>query len=186
MNAIQELRMEHDAVRLTLKVLDRICQEIELSGKLGDAQHVDHLLEFFTVFVDKCHHGKEEELLFPALEKVGVNRDNGPIGVMLREHQLGRESVQKMKAAFSQFKTGSVSAAVDFTRNARDYISLLDQHIEKENNVLFPLAEKQLSEAKLAELLKGFEKIEADKIGVGKHEEFHKMIDQLESAYLVK
>ena len=186
MNAIQELRMEHDAVRLTLKVLDRICQEIELSGKLGDAQHVDHLLEFFTVFVDKCHHGKEEELLFPALEQIGVNRDNGPIGVMLREHQLGRESVQKMKAAFSQFKTGSVSAAVDFTRNARDYISLLDQHIEKENNVLFPLAEKQLSEAKLAELLKGFEKIEADKIGVGKHEEFHKMIDQLESAYLVK
>ena len=186
MKAIQELRMEHDAVRLTLKVLDRICQEIELSGKLGKAQHVDHLLEFFTVFVDKCHHGKEEELLFPALEQIGVNRDNGPIGVMLREHQLGRESVQKMKAAFSQFKTGSVSAAVDFTRNARDYISLLDQHIEKENNVLFPLAEKQLSEAKLAELLKGFEKIEADKIGVGKHEEFHKMIDQLESAYLVK
>jgi hemerythrin-like domain-containing protein len=186
MKAIQELRMEHDAVRLTLKVLDRICQEIELSGKLGKAQHVDHLLEFFTVFVDKCHHGKEEELLFPALEQIGVNRDNGPIGVMLREHQLGRESVQKMKAAFSQFKTGSVSAAVDFTRNARDYISLLDQHIEKENNVLFPLAEKQLSEAKLAELLKGFEKIEADKIGVGKHEEFHKMIDQLESAYLAK
>jgi hemerythrin-like domain-containing protein len=186
MKAIQELRMEHDAVRLTLKVLDRICQETELSGKLGNAQHVDHLLEFFTVFVDKCHHGKEEELLFPALEQIGVNRDNGPIGVMLREHQLGRESVQKMKAAFSQFKTGSVSAAVDFTRNARDYISLLDQHIEKENNVLFPLAEKQLSEAKLAELLKGFEKIEADKIGVGKHEEFHKMIDQLESAYLVK
>jgi hemerythrin-like domain-containing protein len=65
-----------------------------------------------------------------------------------------------------------------------NYISLLDQHIEKENNVLFPLAEKQLSEGKLAELLKGFEMIETEKIGVGKHEEFHKMIDHLESAYL--
>jgi hemerythrin-like domain-containing protein len=184
MNAIQELRMEHDAVKLTLKVLDRICQEIELSGKLGDAQHVDHLLEFFTVFVDKCHHGKEEELLFPALEQIGVNRDKGPIGVMLREHQLGRECVQKMKASFSQFMMGASSAAVDFTRSARDYISLLNQHIDKENNVLFPIAEKQLSEAKLAELLKEFERIEEQKIGVGRHEEFHKMIDQLESAYL--
>ena len=57
---------------LTLKVLDRICQEDRTSGKLGDPQHVDHLLEFFTVFVDKCHHGKEEELLFPALEQIGV------------------------------------------------------------------------------------------------------------------
>jgi hemerythrin-like domain-containing protein len=97
---------------------------------------------------------------------------------------LGREYVQKMKAAFSQFKTGTVPAAVDFTRSARDYISLLDQHIDKENNVLFPMAEKQLSEAKLTELSKGFERIEEQKIGVGKHEEFHKMIDQLESAYL--
>ena len=77
MNAIQELRMEHDAVKLTLKVLDRICQEIEFSGKLGDTQHVDHLLEFFTVFVDKCHHGKEEELLFPALEQIGVEPRQG-------------------------------------------------------------------------------------------------------------
>ncbi len=184
MNATQELRMEHDAVKLTLKVLDRICQEIELSGKLNGAQHVDHLLEFFTVFVDKCHHGKEEELLFPALEQIGVNRDKGPIGVMLREHQLGRECVQKMKTAFLQFKAGAVPAAVDFTRSARDYISLLNQHIDKENNVLFPLAEKQLSDAKLAELFKGFELIETEKIGVGKHEEFHKMIDHLESAYL--
>jgi len=184
MNAIQELRMEHDAVKLTLKVLDKICQKIEPSRKLGDPQHVDQLLEFFTVFVDKCHHGKEEELLFPALEQIGVGRDNGPIGVMLTEHQLGREYVQKMKGAFSQFKTGTAPAAADFTRSARDYISLLDQHIEKENNVLFPLAEKQLSEAKLAELLKGFEMIETEKIGAGKHEEFHKMIDHLESVYL--
>ena len=89
-----------------------------------------------------------------------------------------------MKAAFSQFKAGAVPAAVDFTRSARDYISLLNQHIDKENNVLFPIAEKQLSEAKLAELLKGFERIEEQKIGVGRHEEFHIMIDQLESACL--
>lgn len=184
MKAIQELRMEHDAVRLTLKVLDRICQRVELSGKLDDPQDVDHLLEFFTVFVDKCHHGKEEELLFPALEHIGVGRDKGPIGVMLKEHQQGREYVQEMKAAISTLNTGSVSAAVDFIRTARNYISLLDQHIDKENNVLFPIAEKQLSETKLAELSKGFERIEEMKIGVGKHEEFHKMIDQLESAYL--
>jgi len=97
---------------------------------------------------------------------------------------MGRECVQKMKAAFSQFMMGASSAAVNFTRSARDYISLLNQHIDKENNVLFPIAEKQLSEAKLAELLKGFERIEEQKIGVGRHEEFHKMIDQLESAYL--
>lgn len=80
------------------------------------------MLEFFTVFVDKCHHGKEEEeLLFPAMEQAGVARDRGPIGVMLREHELGRECVRKMKAAFSRLNTGDSQAATDFVRSARDY-----------------------------------------------------------------
>lgn len=184
MKAIQDLRMEHDAVRLTLKVLDRIAQRIERQGSLDNPQHVDQLLEFFTIFVDKCHHGKEEELLFPALERVGVARDNGPIGVMLREHELGRKCVQKMKAASPGIKAGEPLAAKNFVSVAHDYISLLNQHIDKENNVLFPMAERQLSEATLTELSNGFDRIEEQKIGVGKHEEFHKMIDQLESAYL--
>ena len=184
MKAIQDLRMEHDAVRLTLKVLERMAQKVERDGSLDKPQHMDHLLEFFTIFVDKCHHGKEEELLFPAMEQVGVARGKGPIGVMLREHELGRECVQKMKAAFSLIKEDELQGAKDFVRNARDYISLLNQHIDKENMVLFPMAERQLSEATLAELSKGFERIEEQKIGVGRHEEFHKMIDQLESAYL--
>jgi hemerythrin-like domain-containing protein len=92
--------------------------------------------------------------------------------------------VQKMKAALPRIKTGESQAAKDFVRSARDYISLLNQHIDKENMVLFPMAERQLSEATLAELSKGFDRIEEQKIGVGRHEEFHKMIDQLESAYL--
>jgi hemerythrin-like domain-containing protein len=184
MKAIQDLRMEHDAVRLTLRVLERIAQKIEQKGTPEDLRHVDQLLEFFSVFVDKCHHGKEEEQLFPALEQSGVARDRGPIGVMLWEHELGRECVKKMKDAFSRIKAGIPQAATDFARSAGDYISLLNQHIEKENNVLFPMAERQLSEATLAELSQGFDRIEVQKIGIGKHEEFHKMIDQLESAYL--
>jgi hemerythrin-like domain-containing protein len=184
MKAIQDLRMEHDAVRLTLKVLERIAQKVEQQGTLDEPQHMEELLEFFTVFVDRCHHGKEEELLFPAMEQSGIGRDRGPIGVMLREHELGRECVRKMKAAFSGNKAGESQSVQDFVRSARDYISLLNQHIEKENNVLFPMAERQLSEATLAEMSKGFDRIEEQKIGVGRHEEFHKMIDKLENVYL--
>ena len=51
----------------------------------GAPEHLDQLFEFFGVFVDRCHHGKEEALLFPALEAVGIGNNGGPIGVMLRE-----------------------------------------------------------------------------------------------------
>ena len=184
MKPMDELRTEHEAVRLTLGILEKICLKMEQPQETVDLAHVDQLLEFFVVFVDKCHHGKEEELLFPALEEIGVRREGGPIGVMLMEHQQGREFVRKMKEAFSEYRSGNPAAAVPFIREARGYIALLDQHILKENNVLFPLAEKQLSAAKQSELADGFETIEVRKIGAGKHEEFHRMLEHLESVYL--
>ena len=184
MQPIKDLKMEHDAVQMTLKILDKICQGIEKSGEIIDLQHLGELLEFFKVFVDKCHHGKEEELLFPALENVGVSREGGPIGALLHEHQQGREYVQNMNETLSQYTKGNRKAVAEFVKTAKGYISLLNQHIDKENSVLFPLAEKHLSEQAQAKLWEGFEMIETQKIGVGKHDEFHKMLDKLESVYL--
>ena len=184
MQPIKDLKMEHDAVQLTLRILDKICQKIEQSGEIIDLQHIDQLLEFFKIFVDKCHHGKEEELLFPALENVGVSREGGPIEVLLHEHQQGREYVQNMNAALVQYKKGDRTAVDEFVKNANGYINLLNQHIDKENGVLLPLAEKHLSEQEQEKLWEGFELIETQKIGAGKHDEFHKMLDKLESIYL--
>ncbi len=182
MKPIDELKVEHQAVKLTLRVLEVICRRLEQSNPPVELQHIDQLLEFFTVFVDKCHHGKEEELLFPALEAVGVWREGGPIGVMLMEHARGREYVHRMRETLAGYRAGQ--AAAGFIQEARGYIGLLEQHIHKEDTVLFPLAERQLTDAKQAELEKGFAMIENTKIGPGRHEEFHRMLDHLRGRYL--
>ena len=184
MKPIEDLKMEHEAVKITLRVLDSICKQAEKTNELANPEHLEQLIEFFATFVDRCHHGKEEELLFPALEEVGVSREGGPIGVMLKEHQQGRDAVAKMKAALVRYQGGDRGAAGDFVQHARAYIALLNQHIDKENNVLFVLADKHLSEDKKTELWEGFETIETQKIGAGRHEAFHQMIESLEKIYL--
>ena len=184
MNAIEDLISEHEAVRLALQILNKMDVEIEESGTITRPKHLEQLLEFLAVFVDKCHHSKEEELLFPALESVGVGRENGPIGVMLIEHQQGREHVAGMKKALSQFANHNEDAAEKISRHIKAYISLLHRHIEKENEVLFPMAVQHLSENKLAALKNGFDQIEAERIGEGKHEAFHEMLDTLQDIYL--
>jgi len=186
MQPIKDLKIEHDAVQVTLRILDKICQRFEMVGNELDIRHMDQLLDFFRVFVDQCHHGKEEELLFPALETIGVSYNGGPLEVMLHEHQKGREYVRTMADAIDQFKKGDWTAANEFVKTAREYINLLNQHIYKENNVLFPLAEKHLSKEELARLSEGFELIETKKIGIGRHDEFHKMLNDLESTYLTR
>jgi hemerythrin-like domain-containing protein len=183
MKPIEDLKTEHDAVQITLKVLDSICNEAEKTGEISNPDHLEQLIDFFRTFVDTCHHGKEEELLFPALEEVGVSREGGPIGVMLKEHQQGRDLVGNMNAALSRYTGGDRAAARDLIRHARAYIVLLNQHIDKENNVLFPMADRHLSSEKQVELWEGFETIETEKVGAGRHEAFHRMIDSLEQIY---
>lgn len=184
MNPIQDLKTEHQAVLATLKVLDTIAGGSERSGTIERPEHVEQLIEFFKVFVDRCHHGKEEELLFPALEQIGVSRDGGPIGVMLREHEEGRRYVAAMNKSLSALKAGRPKEVIrDFARQAKGYSALLKAHIDKEDAVLFKIAAERLPAEKLDELGRGFEYIEANRIGAGRHEAFHRMIDDLERTY---
>jgi hemerythrin-like domain-containing protein len=75
------------------------------------------------------------------------------------------------------------TAAGDFVHHARGYADLLRQHIFKEDNVLFRIAEERLPEEVKTELLKGFERIEEEKVGHGRHEAFHRMLEELGRDY---
>ena len=138
------------------------------------------------MFVDKCHHSKEENLLFPAMEAVGIPRQSGPISAMLSEHQTGRKYIQCMQESFDTYMTGEKTEFGRFVQNAINYVDLLRLHIEKENQILFPMVDEWILENKWGELIKGFQKIEEDRIGPGKHEEFHKMLEELKGIYLTR
>lgn len=175
MTSTEQLKNEHQAVLSALDILEKICRKLE-AGEKVDPKHQEDILEFIKIFVDKCHHGKEEDLLFPALEKVGIPKEQGPIGMMLTEHDMGRKFVRGMSE--------NISNPEKFIENARGYIELLRQHIEKENNILYQMADTHISQAKDNELLKEFDKLELERIGPGKHEEFHKMLEKLAGIYL--
>lgn len=183
MNPIEELKTEHRAVEASLRILESLCRKIENQGKIPEPAHIDQLLEFFAVFVDTCHHGKEEALLFPALEAHGVPREGGPIGVMLAEHVTGRNHIKGMRQALADYKGGRPAASADFVRHARGYTELLHQHIYKEDNVLFQMADQRLPAKVKNELTQGFVRIEEEKVGAGKHDAFHRMLAELGKVY---
>ncbi len=182
MKATQQLKAEHKGIILMLGILDEICGRIE-SGKAVNFQHVEGILEFLRVFVDQCHHGKEEEILFPALESVGIPKDGGPIGQMFSEHEQGRHLVGEMTRNLPTDTTKEWASARSFCETSRKYIELLTQHIQKENQVLFEMADTKLSEVQQEKLFDEFENLEEEKIGLGRHEEFHKLLDDLAGIY---
>lgn len=102
---------------------------------LVDYSDINSFMEFLKEFADKCHHGKEEGFLFPALEKTGVRNQGGPIGVMLSEHTMDRDLIKQMQDNLRKDKVDSQG----FIEAAKSYVRLLRSHIQKENAILFPL-----------------------------------------------
>lgn len=182
MKATQELASEHDAVLAALRILDRVTAGIATN----DAQapvHLEQLLDFFKGFVDRCHHSKEEDGLFPELERRGVQRRGGPLGVMLSEHEVGRGHVRELDASLVRMRDGDAGAAAKIREVAAAYAAMLQQHIGKEKEILFPLAERLLP-AEVDEKLCGqFETIERERVGEGKHEAYHAMLHGLKTYY---
>lgn len=185
MKPTEELKKEHQAIKLMLRIMSGVAGQLE-AGLGVDLKDLNDILEFLRIFADRCHHGKEEELLFSALESAGVPRDRGPIGVMLSEHQSGRVLIKDMDEALSAMARGEERGGLNFARQARAYIELLTAHIDKEDNILYPLAETRLNQKILKKLNEGFERIENEVVGPGRHQEFHKLLEKLKEKYLDK
>ncbi len=183
MKPTEQLKEEHQAIKVALEILGNISRKLESGGKVNPS-HLGEILYFIRTFADKCHHGKEEDLLFGAMETVGIPRQGGPIGVMLEEHGQGRAYVRGMTEAAEKYQGGDSAAAVRFAENARNYIALLTEHIDKEDNVLYPMADERLSPGKQLELMDGFEKVEREKIGISRHRELLETLHRLQDAYL--
>lgn len=183
MKPTEELVNEHNGIKRMLRILEEVARRLEAGEQVAVAD-LEAMVDFVRTFADRCHHGKEEDLLFVAMEEAGIARQGGPIGVMLHEHTLGRGYVRGMAEGIAAYQAGNTSAAAQIAENGRGYVALLTQHIHKEDNILYPMADRILTAAKQAELLEGFEQIERERVGPGKHEAYHVLLDTLEAAYL--
>lgn len=178
MTATEVLRHEHKIILKVMEAARREAQAIAGTGRIN-AEKLDKIVDFCRVFLDKCHHGKEEEYLFPKMQQRGVPREGGPIAVMLHEHQGGRNVVQALAEALGQARRGDARAP---GRVSADLVILdehLRDHIDKENEVLFPLADKVFTPEDQKSLAAAFEKHEAEEMGPGVHERYHQLAHEL-------
>jgi len=182
MKAVEELIKEHKTLRVMLGIMGRICGDIG-AGKGFDDLDVENIIEFLRVYVDRCHHGKEENCLFPALLSAGIPHENGPVGQMLREHATGRGFIREIQIGLENHRHGIAGSDSIVASGMNNYIKLLQSHMQKEEKILFPMAEKLLSKQLQEGLIKQFEKIEEEVIGHGVHEGYHVWLSRMKTKY---
>lgn len=182
MKPTEVLSSEHRVIELVIDCLEAMTDRAMKTGRL-EAEPAEQAIAFIKGFADGCHHGKEEKRLFPAMEAKGMPRDGGPIGVMLHEHVVGRTHVQGMALHREKASAGDGAALSAFASHAHGYANLLRQHIQKEDRILFPMAERLMSDDDRAALLGEFDHVEEHDMGAGTHERFLRIAESLADRY---
>jgi len=166
---LQDMYYEHGVILRVVSALKRLPARIENENALPQAVLGD-FLEVITNFADRCHHGKEEQTLFPLLgKKRPENRKM--INTLLKEHAVGRDFVELMK---SESKSKVIAGAVG-------YADMIPKHIRKET-AFFLEAAPTLSKTEKDRLSEEFKRIEKKVIGEGKHEEYLQLVKKVEES----
>lgn len=155
------LRNEHQVILRVLDCFEIALHRSQMSGIVSKS-NFDPFIEFFQGFADRCHHCKEEKRLFPCLEKKGIPRDGGPIGVMLYEHEQCRKHVRSIKDALADADSGNSDAVKIILDQGQQFLDLLRAHIGKENNVLFDMADNIVQGEDLSNLANEYAQAESE------------------------
>lgn len=172
------LEEEHHFIKKVIGAMAVFAEALEMGQEL-EAQTLEDIVEFMRTFADRCHHGKEETHLFPALERKGVPMRGCPLGVLLAEHQRGRELVRQFAEAKDLYTKGDPPAKGALIKSLRALTDLYPNHIWKEDYLAFPMANKILTAEEQSDLYEKFSTVERE-IGRDVHQKFERLAEKLE------
>lgn len=178
MRPTEILSSEHRVIEIGIDCLEKMSEEAIRENKL-DKESAEQLVDFIRNFADRCHHGKEEKQLFVLLEQKGMPVDGGPTGQMKHEHEMGRAYVSGMAESIDDAAKGIAKALANFVQSAQGYIQLLRAHILKEDRILFPMADRMLTDEDQDRLRSAFHSVEAEHMGEGTHDKYLRIIEGL-------
>lgn len=176
--ATQNLENDHVYILKLTEVMQKMA-----TGGATDTNHFKSVVHIIRNFADGLHHKKEEDLLFPLFEQRTAGGHCAPVGVMLMEHEQGREFVKGLVESIEKYEGGDHAALQFIHHNMLGYAELLQNHIYKENNVLFRMADKALTADDQNILLNKFDKIESSAEEGSKKENYIAAIDELAKSY---
>lgn len=176
--ATQNLENDHVQILRLIEVMERITKSAD-----PNVEHLETIVKVIREFADGLHHAKEEQLLFPLMVEKGFSNQTGPVAVMLHDHTEGRNFVKGIAENISLFRQGNQNALQGVYTNMLGYADLLKNHIAKENNVLFRMADKVFTVAEQESLLLDFVTVENKKENGQSKDDYVALIDTLAGIY---
>jgi len=176
-NVTQVMVDEHKLILRMIALVEKNTELLE-QGKFRNWQFYLDAVDFIRNYADRFHHAKEEDVLFAELIKNGMPEKQSPIEAMHMEHDQGRAYVRAMEEAAQKALDGETGQAAIIAENAKGYAALLRGHIEKEDDILYPLAERVLPDDVRGRMLEAYDSAEMKTPGL--EEKYRKLVENYE------
>ena len=166
---------EHEMIE---RAMDILRQELEkMVEHTPDVFTLKRAIDFLLEFGDRIHNIKEEKWLFPLMVEKGIPQD-GPIRVMLGEHEYERTLLDQMSQEVDEIGTMPAEKKTAFKTNGLEYLEVRANHIWKENDVLYAMGRKSFTEKDNGGLVKEFNAFSAGVYGEDFEEKLAAMLDE--------
>lgn len=183
MDGIVLMTEEHKNIKRMLNVIRKACIGI-MNGKEIDYSDFQNMIDFVRNYADKHHHGKEEKFLFNRMvDEIGGAAEKLVNYGMLVEHDLGRLYMRELEEALTKVKSGDESARVDVIASAVSYTHLLHRHIDKEDNVVYSFARRELDKETLDRINNECCAFEDEMSRAGVQNNYIQLLEMLEQKY---
>lgn len=157
MDPIQLLMDEHRVIERVLNGLESFSEKPE-----GTKSPLKDYVVFLREYADRLHHGKEEDILFDQMVKNGFPKEGGPIAVMLMEHDQGRAYIRALTDLAERERVWTPEDRGLLHKHGTEYVNLLRAHIQKEDQILYPMARSRLTESAWAIIVNAVTRFEED------------------------
>jgi hemerythrin-like domain-containing protein len=157
-----------------IKVMNRALLDAEERQKI-DPRFLETATDFIRAYADRCHHGKEEDILFRELKKKKIALEHQKImEELIEDHKRGRRVTARLVEANSRYMKGDKDTLSEIFECLRTLIGFYPKHIEKEDKRFFlPIMDYFSKEEKDAMLLEGY-RFDADLL----HAEYQKTVKE--------
>jgi len=176
-NVTQVMMDEHQLILRMIALVEKNTERLE-AGQFRNWRFYLDAVDFIRNYADRFHHAKEEDILFVALVRNGMPEKQSPIEAMLMEHDQGRAHVRGMEEAAGKALAGEIGQGPVIIKHARGYAELLRGHIDKEDTILYPLAERVLPAEMRKPMLEAYSEAAAKMVGLA--ERYQKMVEDYE------
>jgi hemerythrin-like domain-containing protein len=181
---IGPLMIEHRLIERMLALmgaeLTRIKDNVAVDPEFAfvDPVFIDTAVDFIRTYADRCHHGKEEDILFAELAKKDLSPEHRrTMEELIQEHAWARETTASLVRAKEGYLLEKPGALNELLQHLEQLVEFYPKHIEKEDKHFFMPCMAYFSDAEKAEMLRRMMEFDQKQI----HEKYRSVVEGIES-----